>query len=196
MQLELAVHQSCMIWCTPDRFTQFLSLCSPAWRPGWRSPPRSGRGDQRVFELPDCRRRVGSEEGLETGSYLMSERGQRRRCRPVGGAETALQATARAHHQSDPQGEGADANARHEHEWRVVADKAAAKQDADAWRRQPRYQPCQAPAARRYDAIVGGENVVAGTGRGLRGRVHADLAWAKLRTLVEGARLASGSLWL
>jgi hypothetical protein len=24
---------------------------------------------------------------------------------------------------------------------------------------------------------------------------HADVAWAKLRTLVEGARLASGSLW-
>jgi len=32
-------------------------------------------------------------------------------------------------------------------------------------------------------------------GRGLGGRVHADLAWAKLRTLVEGARLASTSLW-
>ena len=30
---------------------------------------------------------------------------------------------------------------------------------------------------------------------GLGGRVHADLAWAKLRTLAEGARLASTSLW-
>jgi len=30
---------------------------------------------------------------------------------------------------------------------------------------------------------------------GLGGRVHADLACAKLRTLVEGARLASTSLW-
>jgi hypothetical protein len=30
---------------------------------------------------------------------------------------------------------------------------------------------------------------------GLGGRVHADLAWAKLRMLVEGARLASTSLW-
>jgi 5-methyltetrahydropteroyltriglutamate--homocysteine methyltransferase len=47
----------------------------------------------------------------------------------------------------------------------------------------------------RYTAIAGRENVVAGTDCGLGGRVHADLAWAKLRTLVEGARLASTSLW-
>jgi 5-methyltetrahydropteroyltriglutamate--homocysteine methyltransferase len=47
----------------------------------------------------------------------------------------------------------------------------------------------------RDAAIPGRENVVAGTDCGLGGRVHADLAWAKLRTLVEGARLASKSLW-
>jgi methionine synthase II (cobalamin-independent) len=47
----------------------------------------------------------------------------------------------------------------------------------------------------RYAAIVGRENIVAGTDCGLGGRVHADLAWAKLRTLVEGAGLASTSLW-
>ena len=34
-----------------------------------------------------------------------------------------------------------------------------------------------------------------GPGAGRGGRVHADLAWAKLRTLAEGARLASTSLW-
>jgi 5-methyltetrahydropteroyltriglutamate--homocysteine methyltransferase len=44
----------------------------------------------------------------------------------------------------------------------------------------------------RYAAIVGRENIVA---CGLGGRVHADLAWAKLRMLVEGARLASTTLW-
>src|SRR5262245_62042349 len=43
----------------------------------------------------------------------------------------------------------------------------------------------------RYTAIVGRENVIAGTDCGLGGRVHAELAWAKLRTLVEGAQLAS-----
>jgi 5-methyltetrahydropteroyltriglutamate--homocysteine methyltransferase len=47
----------------------------------------------------------------------------------------------------------------------------------------------------RYAAIVGREKVVAGTDCGLGGRAHADLAWAKLRTLVEGAGLASTSLW-
>ena len=47
----------------------------------------------------------------------------------------------------------------------------------------------------RDAAIVDRENVVAGTDCGLGGRVYADLAWAKLRTLVECARLASTSLW-
>ena len=30
---------------------------------------------------------------------------------------------------------------------------------------------------------------------GLGGRVHAQIAWAKLRALVEGARIASEELW-
>ena len=47
----------------------------------------------------------------------------------------------------------------------------------------------------RYAAIVGRENVIAATDCGLGGRVHADLAWAKSRTPVEGTRLASTSLW-
>ena len=42
---------------------------------------------------------------------------------------------------------------------------------------------------------VGRENVVAGTDCGLGGRVHPDLAWAKLSALAEGARLASKALW-
>ena len=37
----------------------------------------------------------------------------------------------------------------------------------------------------RYAAIVGRENIIAGTDCGLGGRVHADLAWAKLKTLVD-----------
>jgi 5-methyltetrahydropteroyltriglutamate--homocysteine methyltransferase len=39
------------------------------------------------------------------------------------------------------------------------------------------------------------QNVLAGPDCSLSGRVHADIAWVKLRTLVEGARLASQSLW-
>jgi 5-methyltetrahydropteroyltriglutamate--homocysteine methyltransferase len=49
--------------------------------------------------------------------------------------------------------------------------------------------------AKRSSWCVGRENVIAGTDCGLGGRVHADLAWAKLRALVEGARLVSRSLW-
>ena len=82
----------------------------------------------------------------------------------------------------------------------VAKRKIAARQDADAGYRQPRHQPRRTPATRRpphpaYAGIVGRENVIAGTDCGLGGRVHADLAWAKLRTLAEGARLASKSLW-
>jgi 5-methyltetrahydropteroyltriglutamate--homocysteine methyltransferase len=47
----------------------------------------------------------------------------------------------------------------------------------------------------RYTSIVGRENVIAGTDCGLGSRVHAELAWAKLRALVEGAQLASKNLW-
>ena len=43
--------------------------------------------------------------------------------------------------------------------------------------------------------IVGRENVIAGTDCGLGGRVHPQIAWAKLRVLSEGAAIASKKLW-
>ncbi len=47
---------------------------------------------------------------------------------------------------------------------------------------------------------VGRENVIGGTDCGFgtfagRDRVNAEIAWAKLNALVEGARLASKWLW-
>jgi 5-methyltetrahydropteroyltriglutamate--homocysteine methyltransferase len=42
---------------------------------------------------------------------------------------------------------------------------------------------------------VGRENVIAGSDCGLGGRVHPQIAWAKLRALSEGATLASKKLW-
>jgi 5-methyltetrahydropteroyltriglutamate--homocysteine methyltransferase len=48
---------------------------------------------------------------------------------------------------------------------------------------------------RRFAELVGRENVIAGTDCGLGGRVHAEIAWAKLAALAEGARLASKALW-
>jgi 5-methyltetrahydropteroyltriglutamate--homocysteine methyltransferase len=46
-----------------------------------------------------------------------------------------------------------------------------------------------------YARVVGRENVIAGTDCGLGGRVHPQIAAAKLKVLVDGARLASAALW-
>jgi len=46
-----------------------------------------------------------------------------------------------------------------------------------------------------FTDAVGRENVIAGTDCGLGGRVHPQIAWAKLRALSEGATLASKKLW-
>jgi 5-methyltetrahydropteroyltriglutamate--homocysteine methyltransferase len=46
----------------------------------------------------------------------------------------------------------------------------------------------------RYARRVGRENLIAGTDCGFGGRSHPQIAWAKLRALVEGAALASKAL--
>jgi crotonobetainyl-CoA:carnitine CoA-transferase CaiB-like acyl-CoA transferase len=47
----------------------------------------------------------------------------------------------------------------------------------------------------RYARLVGRENVQAGTDCGIGSRVgHAEIVWAKLQALAEGARLASKEL--
>lgn len=43
----------------------------------------------------------------------------------------------------------------------------------------------------RYTALVGPERVIASTDCGLGGRIHPDIAWAKLESLGEGARRAA-----
>jgi 5-methyltetrahydropteroyltriglutamate--homocysteine methyltransferase len=92
-------------------------------------------------------------------------------------------------------------NVRHEHEWRVwqqaklPAGKMLMPGVVSHATNLVEHPQLVADRILRYAAIVGRENVIAGTDCGLGGRVHADLAWAKLRTLVEGAQLASSSLW-
>ena len=92
-------------------------------------------------------------------------------------------------------------NVRHEHEWRgwqqakLPAGKMLMPGVVSHATNLVEHPQLVAERILRYAAIVGRENVIAGTDCGLGGRVHADLAWAKLRTLVEGARLASTSLW-
>ena len=47
----------------------------------------------------------------------------------------------------------------------------------------------------RFAQTVGRENIIAGTDCGLGGRVHPQIAWAKLAALAEGAKLATSELW-
>ena len=46
-----------------------------------------------------------------------------------------------------------------------------------------------------YARIMGAENVIAGTDCGYGNRVYPDIAWAKMRSMAEGAELASKQLW-
>ncbi len=93
------------------------------------------------------------------------------------------------------------ANVRHEHEWRVwqqaklPAGKMLMPGVVSHATNLVEHPQLVADRILRYAQIVGRENVIAGTDCGLGGRVHADLAWAKLRSLAEGARLASKELW-
>jgi len=47
----------------------------------------------------------------------------------------------------------------------------------------------------RFAKLVGRERVIASTDCGLGGRVHPQIAWAKLEALVEGAARATHQLW-
>ena len=47
----------------------------------------------------------------------------------------------------------------------------------------------------RFAKIVGRERVIAATDCGLGGRIHPQIAWAKLEALSEGAAIASKQLW-
>ncbi|HEX5369570.1 MAG TPA: epoxyalkane--coenzyme M transferase, partial [Dehalococcoidia bacterium] len=98
------------------------------------------------------------------------------------------------------------ANPRHEHEWMVWQDvklpegkilipgivshqtNVVEHPELVAWR------------IKNYASVVGRENVIAGTDCGFSQgwnmiRVHPEVQWAKLRSLAEGAALASKDLW-
>jgi len=93
------------------------------------------------------------------------------------------------------------ANVRHEHEWRIwqeaqlPAGKMLMPGVVSHATNLVEHPLLVADRIRRFADIAGRENVIAGTDCGLGGRVHADLVWAKLKTLAEGARIASQSLW-
>ena len=92
-------------------------------------------------------------------------------------------------------------NVRHEHEWRVWQDvplpegKLLIPGVVSHATNIVEHPQVVADRIVRYAQVVGRENVIAGTDCGLGGRVHPQIAWAKLSALVEGAKLATRELW-
>jgi len=92
-------------------------------------------------------------------------------------------------------------NVRHEHEWRVWQDvklpdgKMLIPGVVSHATNVVEHPRLVADRIVRFAQIVGRENVIAGTDCGLGGRVHPQIAWAKLAALTKGAELATGELW-
>jgi 5-methyltetrahydropteroyltriglutamate--homocysteine methyltransferase len=92
-------------------------------------------------------------------------------------------------------------NVRHEHEWKVWREvklppgKLLIPGVVSHATNVVEHPELVADRIVRFAEVVGRENVIAGTDCGLGGRIHPQLAWAKLEALVEGARLASKTLW-
>ena len=92
-------------------------------------------------------------------------------------------------------------NVRHEHEWRVWRDvelpegKIIMPGVVSHATNVVEHPEVVADRIVRYAEGVGRENVVATTDCGLGGRVHPQIAWAKLESLVAGAELATKHLW-
>ncbi|HUZ74731.1 MAG TPA: cobalamin-independent methionine synthase II family protein [Stellaceae bacterium] len=92
-------------------------------------------------------------------------------------------------------------NVRHEHEWKVWRDvklpegKLLIPGVVSHATNVLEHPELVADRIIRFARVVGRENVIAGTDCGLGGRIHPQLAWAKLQSLVAGAALASRELW-
>jgi 5-methyltetrahydropteroyltriglutamate--homocysteine methyltransferase len=92
-------------------------------------------------------------------------------------------------------------NVRHEHEWKVWKDtrlpdgKVLIPGVVSHATNVLEHPELVCDRIVRLARVVGRDNVIASTDCGLGGRLHPQLAWAKLGALAEGARLASRELW-
>ncbi|MGY5763676.1 cobalamin-independent methionine synthase II family protein [Brachybacterium sp. DNPG3] len=92
------------------------------------------------------------------------------------------------------------ANARHEHEWTVwrdvelPEDRVLVPGIVSHATNVVEHPELVAQRLERFARIVGPERVVGSTDCGLGGRIHPDIAWAKLESLVQGAQIASRRL--
>jgi 5-methyltetrahydropteroyltriglutamate--homocysteine methyltransferase len=93
------------------------------------------------------------------------------------------------------------ANARHEHEWSVwesvklPAGKILVPGVVTHSTDIVEHPELVSQRIQRYAKLVGKENVIAGADCGFGGRSHPQIAWAKLRSLVEGADRASRAVF-
>jgi 5-methyltetrahydropteroyltriglutamate--homocysteine methyltransferase len=92
-------------------------------------------------------------------------------------------------------------NVRHEHEWKVWRDvklpdgKILIPGVVSHATNVVEHPELVADRIVRFANLVGRERVIAGTDCGLGGRVHPDIAWAKLEALAQGAAQASRQLY-
>ena len=92
-------------------------------------------------------------------------------------------------------------NVRHEHEWKVWQDvelpddKIIMPGVVSHATNVVEHPELVADRIESFAGCVGRDRVVPTTDCGLGGRVHPQIAWAKLGALAEGARLASRRLW-
>ena len=92
-------------------------------------------------------------------------------------------------------------NVRHEHEWKVWQevklpdDRLMLPGVVSHATNVVEHPELVAERILRFANIVGRERVIASTDCGLGGRIHPDIAWAKLEALAQGAALASRQLW-
>jgi len=91
-------------------------------------------------------------------------------------------------------------NVRHEHEWKVWQDvklpdgKLILPGIVSHATNVVEHPELVAERIARFARLVGKERVIASTDCGLGGRVHPQIAWAKLEALAQGAALASRQL--
>jgi len=92
-------------------------------------------------------------------------------------------------------------NVRHAHEWKVWQDvklpdgKLILPGVVSHATNVVEHPELVADRIIRFAKLVGRERVIASTDCGLGGRIHPQIAWAKLNALVEGARVATRQLW-
>src|SRR5579862_6047083 len=92
-------------------------------------------------------------------------------------------------------------NVRHEHEWKIWAeaklpdDKILLPGIVSHATNVVEHPELVAERILRFANIVGRERIIASTDCGLGGRIHPQIAWAKLEALAAGAALASRQLW-